>query len=33
MRAVIQRTQRASVTIDGVCKSKIRKGLLVLIGV
>ena len=33
MRAVIQRTQRASVTIDGVCKSKIEKGLLVLIGV
>ncbi|MBQ6037358.1 MAG: D-tyrosyl-tRNA(Tyr) deacylase [Bacteroidaceae bacterium] len=33
MRAVIQRTQRASVTIDGVCKSKIGKGLLVLIGV
>lgn len=33
MRAVIQRTQRASVTIDGICKSKIGKGLLVLIGV
>ncbi len=33
MRTVIQRTQRASVTIDGVCKSKIGKGLLVLIGV
>ena len=33
MRTVIQRAQRASVTIDGVCKSKIGKGLLVLIGV
>ena len=33
MRTVIQRTQKASVTIDGVCKSKIGKGLLVLIGV
>ena len=33
MRTVIQRTQRASVTIDGICKSHIGKGLLVLIGV
>ena len=33
MRTVIQRTQRASVTIEGVCKSIIGKGLLVLIGV
>ncbi|MBO7552750.1 MAG: D-aminoacyl-tRNA deacylase, partial [Bacteroidaceae bacterium] len=33
MRTVIQRTQRASVTIDGVCKSEIGNGLLVLIGV
>ena len=33
MRTVIQRTQRASVTIDGVCKAEIGNGLLVLIGV
>lgn len=33
MRTVIQRTQSASVTIDGVCKSEIGNGLLVLIGV
>ena len=33
MRAVIQRVTHASVTIDGVCKSAIGKGLLVLLGV
>ena len=33
MIAVIQRTLHASVTIDGVVKSKIAKGLLVLVGV
>lgn len=33
MRTVIQRTSKASVTIDGLCKSQIGKGLLVLIGV
>ena len=33
MRTVIQRTQKASVTIDGICKSQIGQGLLVLIGV
>jgi len=33
MRAVIQRTESASVTIEGICKSQIGKGLLVLIGV
>jgi D-tyrosyl-tRNA(Tyr) deacylase len=33
MRTVIQRVSHASVTIDGVCKSKIERGLLVLIGV
>jgi len=33
MRVVIQRTQRASVTIEGTCKAQIGKGLLVLIGV
>jgi D-tyrosyl-tRNA(Tyr) deacylase len=33
MRTVIQRVTHASVTIDGVCKSKIGKGLLVLVGV
>lgn len=33
MRTVIQRVSRASVTIGGVCKSSIGKGLLVLLGV
>ena len=33
MRTVIQRVQHASVTIDGTLKSKIRKGLLVLVGI
>jgi len=33
MRVVIQRTGHASVTIDGVCKSAIGKGLLVLVGI
>lgn len=33
MRAVIQRVQHASVTIDGKLKSRIRKGFLVLLGI
>ena len=33
MRTVTQRVQNASVTIDGQLKSKIGKGLLVLVGV
>jgi D-tyrosyl-tRNA(Tyr) deacylase len=33
MKAVIQRVSRASVTIGGIMKSKIGKGLLVLIGI
>lgn len=33
MRALIQRTQRASVTIDGSLRSSIGKGLLILIGI
>lgn len=33
MRAVIQRVLEASVTIDGICVSKIGAGLLVLLGV
>lgn len=33
MRIVIQRTAHASVTIGGVCKSAIGKGLLVLLGI
>ena len=33
MRAVIQRVTHASITIDGVIKSVIAKGLLVLIGI
>ena len=33
MRTVIQRVQHASVTIDGTLKSKIGKGLLVLVGI
>ena len=33
MRTLIQRAQHASVTIDGQLKSKIGKGLLVLVGI
>lgn len=33
MRAVIQRVQHASVTIDGMLKSQIQKGFLVLLGI
>lgn len=33
MRAVIQRTARASVTIDGKLKASIGRGLLVLVGI
>lgn len=33
MRAVIQRVTKASVTIDGIQKSSIRDGLLILLGV
>lgn len=33
MRVVIQRVSNASVTIDGLCKSAIKRGLLILIGI
>lgn len=33
MRAVIQRVSNASVTIDGIVKSSIQTGLLVLVGI
>lgn len=33
MRTVIQRVAHASVTIDGICKSSIGEGLLVLLGI
>ncbi len=33
MRAVIQRVSHASVTIHGACKSRIGKGLMILIGI
>ncbi len=33
MRLVIQRVTHASVTIEGVLKSKIEKGLLILVGI
>lgn len=33
MRTVIQRVSRASVTINGICKSAIEKGMLILIGI
>ena len=33
MRVVIQRTGHASVTINGICKSAIQKGLMISIGI
>ncbi len=33
MRAVIQRVSEASVTIEGVVKSKVQNGLLILLGI
>lgn len=33
MRVVIQRVKHASVTIDGYCKSAIKQGFLILVGV
>lgn len=33
MRAVIQRVSEASVTIDGIVKSRIESGLLILLGI
>lgn len=33
MRVLIQRTKHASVTIEGRCKSAIKRGLLVLVGI
>lgn len=33
MRVVIQRVSHASVTIDGVCKSAIKEGLMILVGI
>lgn len=33
MRLVIQRVSHASVTIDGVCKSAIKQGFMILIGI
>ena len=33
MRVLIQRTKHASVTIEGRCKSAIKQGLLVLVGI
>ena len=33
MRAVIQRVTRSSVTIDGVIKGEIKKGLMILLGI
>ena len=33
MRVVIQRVTHASVTIAGVCKSAIKKGMLILVGI
>lgn len=33
MRVVIQRVSRASVTINGQCKSAIGKGMLILVGI
>lgn len=33
MRVVIQRVSHASVTIDGVCKSAIKEGFMILLGI
>lgn len=33
MRIVIQRAAHASVTINGICKSAIQKGLMILVGI
>lgn len=33
MRVVIQRVSYASVTIDGVCKSAIKEGFMILVGI
>ena len=33
MRVVIQRVSHASVTINGVCKSAIKEGFLILVGI
>ena len=33
MRVVIQRVTHASVTIDGVCKSAIKEGFMILLGI
>ena len=33
MRVVIQRVSRASITVDGMVKGKIERGLLVLVGI
>lgn len=33
MRTVIQRVSHASVTINGICKSAIKQGILILLGV
>ncbi len=33
MRVILQRVSEASVTIDGICKSKIGVGLLILLGI
>ena len=33
MRVVIQRVSHASVTIDGACKSSIKEGFLILLGI
>lgn len=33
MRLVIQRVSHASVTINGVCKSAIKEGLMILVGI
>ena len=33
MRVVIQRVSHASVTIEGVCKSAIKEGFMILVGI
>lgn len=33
MRVVIQRVSHASVTIDGICKSAIKEGFMILLGI